>query len=149
VLGFIYPAVHMPLILIPNVHRATHRIAVFLSKSKEFKVTQAEAHILAHLVSVGASTVGELHEALAHRRSTLTSILDRLFERGLITRETSTEDRRSFVIALTPKGKKIAKAVYASLRDLELGVLRNYTSKEIGTFAKVITALAEEKRKTR
>jgi DNA-binding MarR family transcriptional regulator len=138
----------MPLVLIPHVHRATHRIALFLARSKEFKVSQAEAHILAHLISSGPCTVGELHNALAHRRSTLTSILDRLFERGLITRETSSADRRSFVIALTPEGKKVGKAVYESLRDLERRTLGNFRRDEIQTVAEILSALAGEKGKT-
>lgn len=138
----------MALVLIPSVHRATHRIALFLANKKEFKVTQAEAHILAHLVSFAPSTIGELHKALAHRRSTLTSILDRLFERGLIVRETDSADRRSFVITLTAAGKKTGKAVYESLRDLESGVLKNHTRKEIQIFTAIITALAGEKKRT-
>ena len=136
----------MPLALIPDVHRATHRIALFLARSRQFKVSQAEAHILAHLTSFGASTVGELHDALANRRSTLTNILDRLFERGLITRETSAADRRSFVIALTADGKKVGKAVYKSLRDLEVETLGRFTRKELQTVVSVISALAGERR---
>jgi len=136
----------MPLDLIPHVHRATHRIALFLARSRAFKVSQAEAHILAHLVAFGASTVGELHTALAHRRSTLTSILDRLFERGLITRETSSVDRRSFVIALTPKGRKAGRGVYDSLRRLERDALGGFTRRDIEAVTNVLSALAGERR---
>jgi DNA-binding MarR family transcriptional regulator len=113
----------MPLRLIPEIHRATHRIGLYLERMSELGVTQAEAHILAQLVSHGDSTVAELHRALAHKRSTLTSILDRLVARGLAVREVSEQDRRTFVVRLTRRGKSVAAEVYARLQRLEARVL--------------------------
>jgi DNA-binding MarR family transcriptional regulator len=113
----------MPLRLIPEIHRATHRIGLYLERMSELGVTQAEAHILAQLVSHGDSTVAELHRALAHKRSTLTSILDRLVARGLAVREVSEQDRRTFVVRLTRRGKSVAAEVYARLEALEARVL--------------------------
>ena len=137
----------MSLVLIRYVHRATHRIAVFLAKARGLNVSQAEAHILAHLIASGATTVGGLHRALAHRRSTLTSILDRLFERGLITRQTSPSDRRSFVIDLTPAGKRVGKAVCNNnLHDLEQRTLAAFTRADIQRVTDVLSALADERK---
>ena len=136
----------MSLVLILYVHRATHRIAVFLAKARGLNVSQGEAHILAHLIASGATTVGGLHRALAHRRSTLTSILDRLFERGLITRQTSPSDRRSFVIDLTPAGKRVGKAVYKNLHDLEQRTLAAFTRADIQRVTDVLSALADERK---
>src|SRR5262252_3107859 len=73
--------------LIPALHHATHSVSVFLDRHSALGVTQAEAHILTHLWAEGESTVGQLHGAFGHRRSTLTSILDRLADRGLISRK--------------------------------------------------------------
>ena len=109
----------MPLKLIPAIHRVTHQIGLFLERAADLRVTQAEAHILAHLAEHGPSTVAELHRALAHKRSTLTSILDRLTARRLVTRKVSAHDRRSFVIALTAEGGRLARRVLASLEALE------------------------------
>ena len=78
------PAAHlMPLRLIPHIHRATHRIGLYLADLREFGLSQGEAHILAHLAKAAPATINDLHRGLAHKRSTLTSILDRLTERGL------------------------------------------------------------------
>jgi DNA-binding MarR family transcriptional regulator len=87
----------MRLTLIPAIHRATHRIGLYLELLRDHHLAQGEAHILAHLAQSGPATVGALHEALAHKRSTLTSILDRLVERGLFTGATLD----SFVAVLT------------------------------------------------
>ena len=113
----------MTLKLIPAIHRVTHQVGLFLDRETDLRVTQAEAHILVHLGDHGASTVAELHRALAHKRSTLTSILDRLTARGLVTRDVSARDRRSFVIALTPEGRRLARRLQARLQALETAAL--------------------------
>ena len=66
----------MPLSFVHPVHRATHRIGLYLDKLDEPGLTQGEAHILAMLAHSGLAKVAELHRGLAHKRSTLTSILD-------------------------------------------------------------------------
>src|SRR5438046_5917232 len=72
----------MPLRFIPPIHRATHRIGLYLADLGEFGLSQGEAHILAHLAISGATTMAHLHRSLAHNRSTLTSILARLAAPG-------------------------------------------------------------------
>lgn len=127
--------------LIPPIHRATHRIGLHIARLSELGVTQAEAHILDHLACHGDSTVGELHAAFAHRRSTLTSVLDRLAEKGLIRRDPSEEDRRTFVIRLTPAGDALAMRVHDRLRKLESRVTASVSKRDLEGFAKVLAAL--------
>lgn len=118
----------MALRLIPAIHRVTHQIGLFLDRATDLQVTQAEAHILAHLGEHGASTVADLHRALAHKRSTLTSVLDRLTARALVTRDVSDRDRRSFVIALTSDGKRLARRVLKGLESVEAVALAGNVS---------------------
>src|ERR1700754_9734 len=99
----------MSLRLVPPIHRATHRIGLLLAELREDGLSQGEAHILALLATSAPATIAALHRGLAHKRSTLTSILDRLEERGLVTRAVGAEDRRTFVITPTPRGQQIAK----------------------------------------
>lgn len=131
----------MRLTLIPAIHRATHRIGLYLELLREHDLAQGEAHILAHLAQSGPATVGALHEALAHKRSTLTSILDRLVERGLVTRETGTKDRRTFVVTLTPKGKRVAVETLRHLWVLETAVKRKFSGATLDSFVAVLAAI--------
>src|SRR6266576_4934845 len=108
----------MPLRLVHPVHRATHRIGLYLDDLRERGLTQGEAHIFALLAHSRRANVADLHRGLAHKRSTLTSILDRLTARGLIRRKVSESDRRSFVIMLTTKGRKLARRISRHLSDL-------------------------------
>ena len=132
----------MALLLIPQIHRTTHQIGLYIERSG-LGLNQGEAHILAHLASAGDSTVGELHKAFAHKRSTLTSYLDRLAERGFILREVRSEDRRSFVVSLTPKGNTVARRFPRHLETLERAALRGAKPGKTKAFADVIGAVED------
>ena len=137
----------MSLRFIPDIHRATHRIGLYLERAADLGVTQGEAHILAHLGSSGDSTVAELHRAFAHKRSTLTSILDRLAARGLVVRESHAADRRTFLVSLTAEGEALAARVLEHLEALEARVLEHASPRQLQGFAavlKVLERLAEK-----
>jgi len=134
----------MPLQFVHPVHRATHRIGLYLDNLSERGLTQGEAHILALLAHCAPAKVADLHRGLAHKRSTLTSILDRLADRGLITREIGKTDRRTFLITPTAKGRKLAQRVSRHLSDLERAVMRRVTGADIKGFTNVVAALEQE-----
>jgi DNA-binding MarR family transcriptional regulator len=137
----------MPLRLVHPVHRATHRIGLYLDDLREPGLTQGEAHILGLLANFGRANVSELHRGLAHKRSTLTSILDRLARRGLITRMVGETDRRTFIVKLTAKGRTLAQRVQRHLSALERGVGHRVTPADIAGFNKVVAILEEEAHK--
>jgi len=134
----------MPLRLVHPVHRATHRIGLYLDDLRERGLTQGEAHILAMLANYESANVADLHRGLAHKRSTLTSILDRLARRGLITRAVGETDRRTFVVRPTAKGRKLAQRVQRHLLALEEAVVHRVSAADIKGFNKVVTALEQE-----
>jgi DNA-binding MarR family transcriptional regulator len=137
----------MTLRLVPRIHRATHRIGLYLADLREFGLSQGEAHILAQLAASAPATVADLHRGLAHKRSTLTSILDRLEARGFVTRSVGENDRRTFVITPTAKGKRVARQVHDHLTDLERAIARRVTGDDVRGFMKVIEAVEEEARR--
>jgi DNA-binding MarR family transcriptional regulator len=134
----------MPLRLVHPVHRATHRIGLYLDDLRERGLTQGEAHILALLAHSRRANVADLHRGLAHKRSTLTSILDRLAARGLITRAVGETDRRTFVVRLTAKGRRLAQRVQRHLSALERAVVRRVSAANIKGFNKVVAVLEQE-----
>jgi len=88
--------------------------------------------------------ISDLHHGLAHKRSTLTSILDRLAARGLITREVGKTDRRTFWVKLTAKGRTVARRVGRHLSVLEQSVVKRATATDIKGFKNVIAILEQE-----
>jgi DNA-binding MarR family transcriptional regulator len=129
---------------VPPIHRATHRIRLYLANLREDGLSQGEAHILALLASSGPATIAELHRGLAHKRSTLTSILDRLAQRGFVTRDVGADDRRTFLITPTVRGRRAAARVHSHLADLERAVARRVTNDEVRAFKKVVAAVEDE-----
>lgn len=135
----------MRLSLVPPVHRATHRIGLLLAATRPaLALSQGEAHLLAELHESGPCTVGDLHRAFAHRKSTLTGILDRMEERGLVRRRLREEDRRSFSVELTPKGRQAAARAHQRLERLEVAVKRSVSAIDLRGFAAVVEALTKE-----
>ncbi|HET6958562.1 MAG TPA: MarR family transcriptional regulator [Vicinamibacterales bacterium] len=137
----------MSLRLVPPIHRATHRIGLYLADLRDDGLTQGEGHILALLATSGPATIAELHRGLAHKRSTLTSILDRLVARGFVSRDVGEEDRRTFLITPTPKGLQVARRVHRHLTDLEEAVGRRVTADDVKGFLKVVSAVEDEAHK--
>ena len=128
--------------LVPGIHRATHRIGLWLDAAQPpLGVTQGEAHLLAHLFEAGPSSVAELHQAFAHKRSSLTTYLDRLEESGHILRLPHPQDRRSFLVSLTAKGSALSRRVQQRLLQLEASALRGLGRGEVSALHAALTAL--------
>lgn len=126
--------------LVPPLHRATHRVGLYLQAAR-LGVSQGEAHVLAQLHAEGPAAISALHAAFAHRRSTLTSILNRLVAAGLVRRDVHADDRRSFLVSLTPRGRSLARKVHDALASLEARVVERVSAADMAGFAAVVEAL--------
>jgi len=130
--------------LIPFVHRATHRIGLWLEAAQPgLRVTQGEAHLLAHLAEAGTSSVKALQAAFAHKPSSLTSYLDRLEGRGYVLRTLHPKDRRSFLVSLTPSGAAAAARVHRRLAALETAALGQLATRDIQALRGALQALQD------
>jgi DNA-binding MarR family transcriptional regulator len=127
---------------IPAIERATHAVGLFLGTRPDLDVSQAEAHVLAFLYHHDASRINDIHEAFGHRRSTLTSVLERLEKRRLLNRSVDPENRRSVVVKLTSRGAGLARRVFDALKSLEFQALKEIPEGDIAAFARVVEALA-------
>jgi DNA-binding MarR family transcriptional regulator len=128
--------------IIPALQRAVHMTAVRLEPAlSEFAITLGEANVLARLAAEGAQTVAQLHHAFGHRRSTLTSILDRLEARGYVRREINVRDRRTYNIVPTPSGKRAGKRLLAEVDAIETAALNSVPARDMAAFWRVLDAL--------
>ena len=126
------------------MHRTTHRIGLYLDAAEPpLDLSQGECHLLAHLAEAGPCSVADLHRAFAHKRSTLTSYLDRLEARGDVTRDVRPEDRRSFTVRLTRSGARSAARVHQHLLALEDRTLGRLTERDLRGFQAVLHVLSE------
>ena len=135
---------HEPTI-VPALERATHAVALWVERSfSDLRLTQAEAHVLAYLAYHAPCSSNDLHRGFGHKRSTLTSLLDRLEGRGWIERAAHPTSRRLVLVRLTDAGLEVARRVSATLRDLERRVLARSCTEDADAFARVLDALEKE-----
>jgi len=126
-----------------HAQRAVHALGLHLeARLSSLGLSQAEIHVLALLASGEPLTIGQLHEGLGHRRSTLTGILDRLEAAALVQRRANPADRRSSVVVLTARGRAAAQRVVAALKEIDGLIAGAVTAQERRGFVAVADALA-------
>lgn len=74
--------------------------------------------------------MSEISEGLNIGVSTATGIVDRLFEKGLVSRERNHGDRRIVRIKLTKKGKQKANGYRGQMKKVFERILASLTKKE-------------------
>jgi len=132
----------MALRLIAQLHKATHQVGLYIHRElSEIAISQAEAHVLSFLSARGPCSIADVHHSFGHRRSTLTSILNRLEDRGLIAREIHPDDRRSYLLRLTREGRPLASKARRTLERLEVEALTGVSEQQVAAFITVIEAI--------
>jgi MarR family transcriptional regulator, organic hydroperoxide resistance regulator len=121
-------------------HHTLHALSVALA---DLNLSAAEINALANLGEGGTLNIRQLGERTGTRASTLTSLLDRLENRGYLARELDPADRRSFRLPLTKAGQAVATQVLAAIADLERNALSRLDATQLAGYHAVITALQE------
>ena len=133
----------MPLQFLSPIHKASRQITIHLERATlELGVTPSEGHLLTYLRTYAPCPVSELERVFGHKASTLTSMLDRMAERNLLTRKINPSDRRSFTIELTPDGRKLAARIQKMLVAFEEQVKDRITERQSAGFRAVMGAIA-------
>jgi DNA-binding MarR family transcriptional regulator len=81
------------------------------------RLTPSQFDVIATLGDTDGLTCSELSSQTLVTKGTLTGVLDRLVKKGLIKRETVSEDRRRTKIRLTSKGNLLFQKVFAAHID--------------------------------
>jgi DNA-binding MarR family transcriptional regulator len=95
------------------------------------------------LGTVGSATAGQLARGLGVSLSTMTGIVDRLCERGMVTRGEDPEDRRATRVELTATGRELVERTLAIRRELITRWLSRLNLDQLEHAADTFTALAE------
>lgn len=126
------------------IQKAARQLILAVERDlRELGLAPGEAQILCHAHQRGTCRVAELQRVLGIKRSTLSSMLDRLEQRGWIRRTVHVHDRRSVDVAITTRGGKIAARVQASHERLEKAILRCVRAEDVAGFHRVLAAIEE------
>lgn len=131
-----------PLRLLSPIHRAYRQVGTYMERHcRTLGVSTPEGHLLTYLGSYSPAPVGDLARIFGLKGSTLTSMLDRLEERGLLSRRSNPDDRRSFLVDITPAGEKVAGELRLVIEALEAEVLRRLPQRDLAGFRAVLETL--------
>ncbi|WP_340021172.1 MarR family transcriptional regulator [Paenibacillus sp. FSL K6-1096] len=83
---------------------------------EELNITSTQLMVLRKLAMHPDVGITELADLLHLGNSAASGVVDRMVKAGLITRERSQSDRRSFKLAMTEKGKEIRELSRQSFR---------------------------------
>jgi DNA-binding MarR family transcriptional regulator len=103
--------------------------------------------VLFRLLAKDHLSVNELARLTGIETSTLSRLLDRMSAKGLLRRSRDTSDKRSVLVSLTTKGRKLAqqhRPVY--YKDYDRLLLSGFTAEEGATFRKALMRMLDNLR---
>ena len=125
------------------LHRAAQHMRVGLDEAaQEHGLTGARDWIVLSALAAGPrQTQLALAQSLGLDKTTMTSLLDRMESRGLITRSTDRNDRRARIPELTEEGRRVQAKVTSARDCVEAGLLSGFTADEQSQLRGLLTRL--------
>jgi len=105
-------------------------------------LSAAQVFVLHVLKEQGALSVGELAERTATDPSSVSVVVRKLHEKGLVAKTPSAEDRRRLVITLTAAGRRAVVKRPVPVQQLLMGRLAELKPRELHTLAGLLERVA-------
>lgn len=106
-------------------------------------LTHAQFDIIATLGNTAGMSYKELGEKTLITKGTLTGVIERLEQKGLVERERSSCDKRSFFVRLSAEGERVFRDVFPKVIARGGEVFAHYSD---GDFAALEQTLSELKK---
>lgn len=106
-------------------------------------LTSGQPKILDFLIENDGANQRSIAQGCRIEPSSLTSVLNRMEDGGLIERRMHEGDRRSFYIYVTEKGRKYQERINAEFQRIEARALAGISEEELAVFQKVFHAIYE------
>jgi DNA-binding MarR family transcriptional regulator len=127
----------------------SHAAAKFAERLAPLDFTPAHAGILRILGRRGPLTQQALAGILGMFASRLVALVDQLESRGLIERRDNPEDRRSYALHLTEKGRVALQSIGRVAREHQKALLAALSIDEQRQLAQLLQRIADDQRLTR
>jgi MarR family 2-MHQ and catechol resistance regulon transcriptional repressor len=106
-------------------------------------LTQAQFDIVATLGNTSGMSYKELGERTLITKGTLTGVIERLEEKGLVARERNRGDKRSFFVRLTPQGEDLFREVFPKVVDHGKQLFASYGAPDFDKLDEALRALRQ------
>ncbi|MEY4418211.1 MAG: hypothetical protein RIQ88_649 [Actinomycetota bacterium] len=103
--------------------------------------------LISVLVTHKSLTMGEAAEILDVTPRAITRLVDGLEKDGLVSRTVSPRDKRVYIISITAKAEKMAKAMFPKHEKMMVELFTVFTEKELLEYLRLSSKLAEHLKK--
>jgi MarR family 2-MHQ and catechol resistance regulon transcriptional repressor len=124
-------AVHVWLVMLKAMQAMTSYAAADI---RETGLGDSDFRVLEVLLHKGPQPVNALGPKVNLNPGSVSVAVDRLYSKGLVSRDESSEDRRVRIVALTPKGKKLIAPAFQRHAAAMRGVFSELTVEELREF---------------
>jgi len=107
-------------------------------------ISGAQLFVLQQLAEAGSCSIGELAEHTLTHQSSVSVVVSRLIERGLVSRRASETDGRRVQVALTPAGRTLLRQAPPMAQAHLIAGLRRMSTAQRGALAQGLSALVRE-----
>lgn len=113
-------------------------------------LTQSQADIIVFLARESDKKIHQrdIERALNYSNPTITGLLNRLEQKGLITRTVDVHDSRMRLISLTNEALSIVEEIYRSIQETEKILLDGFSKEEIELLAPLMARIAKNALRT-
>jgi DNA-binding MarR family transcriptional regulator len=124
------------------VYLYTESRRVTKALARQHGLTGPQVTALKILEGLGELSLSELSARMSAKNSTITGIVDRMEQGGLVRRERSERDRRVVHLRSTEKGRAIAASVPVTAMEMFSAALRSLSAKDRAELMRILSLLA-------
>ncbi len=115
-------------------------VAVFLAEVEEagYDLTPVQYAALAAISANPGIDQVTLAGLIAYDRTTITGVVDRLVQKGLVARHESSRDRRARELTITDAGRRTVRGITPAVEAAQRLMLRGLTEKEANELMRLL-----------
>lgn len=134
-----------PWLRVESTLMATARLVrvAFDSRLAPLDLNLTQASLIGYVNEFGATSQTDLADHLGIGRAAIGSVIDRLQARGLVERQPKSDDRRVWLVAITPAGEALAEQINEVDQVLRAELRRGLGREERQALAWVMTRLQQ------
>ncbi|NOX87536.1 MAG: MarR family transcriptional regulator [Calditrichaeota bacterium] len=114
--------------IFPALMRYFHNVAGEISRIGDFSL--AQYRILMILYHRGTLTIGDLKQMLGNAQSSVSEMIARMEEQGLVKRDKNPKDRRQTLLSLTKKASHLIEIRKEKMNDVYYKFLEGKSEEE-------------------
>ncbi len=115
-------------------------VAIFHAEVEEagYDLTPVQYAALATINAQSGIDQATLAGLIAYDRTTITGVVDRLEQKGLVVRQANSRDRRARALQITDEGRRILRGIEPAVEAAQRTMLRGLTAGEAETLLRLL-----------